>query len=157
MTRKEQVEALLKTVRSEGDGFYSVESESLSGWRYLCHPKTLTSPARCDCEDQRYHRKQNPSYKCKHLLAVRLYLQTTRAKGTSVAKNNDAMERFLKAQEDKRQAAPRTLTLEDQLAQITQQIERGDRSQVTRARYERLYQQWSEQGDPPKGLAFIEA
>lgn len=153
MTRQEQIEALSQTVRSVGDGYYTVASSDPYALPYLCTPKMQGVPAQCDCKDQRYHRTANPTYRCKHLLALRLYLKRNRP--PSVQKMNAAMEHFLKAQEAKRAAAPRSLTLQDQLAELAQKIERGDRSQVTLARYHRLYQKWSEQGDPP--LAFLPA
>lgn len=153
MASKEEIELLAKTVRDEGEGRYSVASATLLGWRYLCEPRSATSPARCDCEDQRRKRDKNPAYRCKHLQAIRLFVESTRVKPPTINKMNDAMETFIKGQLAKQQSAPKTLGLYDQLKQVEQQINRGDRSQLTLGRYQKLRQRYSDE-EEPRGLAF---
>jgi hypothetical protein len=78
MSRDEKIQALLSMVRDDCDGTFSVESASLRGWRYTCKPASGEAHATCDCEDQRFKRRANPSYRCKHLLAVRAFIQAQR-------------------------------------------------------------------------------
>lgn len=74
MNRKETKD-MIESVRSEGDGYYSVGSEALRGWRYLCSPATSEGPATCTCENQRFKRAANPTHVCKHLAAVQAHLE----------------------------------------------------------------------------------
>ena len=101
---------LVSTVLDEGNGVFSVESESLPGWRYLCWPTTSKAPATCCCEDQRRKRGANPIYRCKHLKAVREFLQARRAatreiKPPSIKQNLYSMELHLRRAEAARHAA----------------------------------------------------
>ncbi len=69
---KANIRELMQTVRCEGGDCYSVESESLPGWRYLCW---ISQPPRCQCEDHKRRSRKSASYLCKHLKAVRLFLE----------------------------------------------------------------------------------
>lgn len=90
-TREERIQALAASVLSLGDGFYTVESESGDGWKYLCNPSANT----CDCQDQRRKRAIHPSYRCKHLEAVALYLRAQPKTPPTIAKNLLSMKQHL--------------------------------------------------------------
>lgn len=76
MNRLDKISALLPTVRSEGDGVYSVASLSCEGWRYLVYPKTAITVAYCECDDWKHRAPHHPSgYRCIHILAVRAHLR----------------------------------------------------------------------------------
>ena len=80
MNRFQKVQALIPTVRSEGDGFYTVASLSCEGWRYLVSPRTATAPARCECESYRRH----PGARCIHLEAVAIVYRATHPKPPTI-------------------------------------------------------------------------
>lgn len=101
-TREERIQALAATVRSIGDGYYTVDSESGDGWKYLCLP-SKTAPL-CDCQDHRRRRLANPLYLCKHLEAVRAYLMAQPRKAPSTSQSLHSMKQHL-AKVAQRQAA----------------------------------------------------
>ena len=86
MNRQDKVSQLIPTVRSEGDGFYTVASLSCEGWRYLVSPRTATAPARCECEDYRRHapRASDSGWRCIHILAVRAVYRATHPKPPTI-------------------------------------------------------------------------
>lgn len=164
-TRKEQVQALLPTVRSEGDGCYSVESSDGSGWRYLCRPTTEAGPATCDCQDQRRHRAALPTYVCKHLSAVKAHLKAERAKAqpikadlpTSKKTMND-LEKRTKALAEANTRRLAALTPVTRYETARQQIEDGNGDAFSEAE---ALDAWlasiDDEEDLPHGLAFLEA
>lgn len=70
LTKEDKIAILVDSIKYEDMGRYSVESLTLSGWRYLVHPRTATTPARCQCE----HSKYNPGVRCIHMAAIRAFI-----------------------------------------------------------------------------------
>lgn len=61
MTKLQKAEVLLPTVKDLGEGWVSVESLSLPGWKYTVRGRS------CTCEQWRYRKTE-----CAHMLAVAL-------------------------------------------------------------------------------------
>ena len=166
MNRKEQVEALVPTVRDEEEGRYSVESSDGSGWRYLCRPKTETSPATCDCQDQRRHRAAQPGYRCKHMLAIRAYLKAQKAAAQPVKpvvvptqeKAMNALEKRTRAMAEVNTRRLAALTPVVRYESARQQIEDGNGDAFSEAEaLDAWLESLDDEEDIPHGLAFVEA
>lgn len=91
-TREEQIQALAATVKDFGDGYFLVDASSGDGWKYLCNPSKNT----CDCIDHRRKRVAHPSYQCKHLAAVALFLKVRPKAPPTIKQNLFSMEQHLK-------------------------------------------------------------
>jgi len=135
---------LVSTVRSEGDGVYSVASESLSGWRYLCYPAIGGAPARCECEDyQRKHNSVRGVYRCKHLRAVRAHLKAQAPK--SIAGSQAALGQHLQNH---------AMTPEEIYLTASERLESGTGDEYTEAA---CYDAWYASIDLDEdGLCFVE-
>lgn len=103
MNRQQKLQALIPTVRSEGDGYYTVASLSCPGWRYLVSPRTATSPARCECEGYRRH----PERRCSHLEAVRAVYRATHPRPPTIREDQQRMGQHLQ----RAQQRPQHMTL----------------------------------------------
>lgn len=163
-------------VRDEGDGTFTVESSMIQGWRYFCYPKTQSSPARCDCPDYRRQSKQDPAYRCKHLWAVRLYVQAQRAaqapkeqtrtapKPPSAKKDAKSMEQHIQ-EALQRQPCRRALAAHDRHEEAARRLDAGTGDEFTEAQLWQAFNEcidlWpsgEDEGEaPPNGLAFVEA
>jgi hypothetical protein len=154
--KAEKAKSLIPTVRAESNGCYSVESSDGSGWRYLCRPKTATTFATCDCQDQRRHREQEPTYRCKHLESVRMSLQLERA----VAKKAKEAAAQKTQEESTKAKKPAPLSMKKSLSTMEERIKAAAEAQnLARIRMnaEDLYQETRARIQAGEGDAFTVA
>lgn len=164
MNRQEKIQALLPTVRPEGDGSFSVESLSTPGWRYIITPKTNEKPASCECEDYRRQSARSTGYRCIHLLAVRAHLRALKEatkeeppKVPTIKASQLSMEERIKQRMAAQAKALSVLDPYDRYQGARECIEAGYDDEFTR---EEAFSAWLEYIDSlpeEDGLAFTEA